>query len=79
MLKGNIMVWLEYDWQKDRVAFWNLDQMRENLWHQVGQQRFYISPKHRMIYSQDLIIINDNIKNSIFNKTNVKCNSYLFC
>lgn len=59
------MIFEKYDWCKDRVAFFEIDQMRENLWNELGAKSLMINFTYR-----DLNIdrAKDSINNSVWNK-----------
>lgn len=59
------MIFEKYDWCKDRVAFFGIDQVRENLWNELGMKQIVINFTYR-----DLNIdrVKDLINNSVWSK-----------
>ena len=60
------MVFKQYDWCEDRVAFLKINSIRENLWYAIGQ-KILISNSVTIAYI-NLNNIIEPIKNSIITK-----------
>lgn len=59
------MIFEKYDWYDDKIAFFEIDQIRENLWNELGMKQVMIRFTYR-----DLNIdrIKDSINNSVWSK-----------
>jgi len=59
------MIFEKYDWYDDKIAFFEIDQIRENLWNELGMKQIMINFTYR-----DLNInrIKDSISNSVWRK-----------
>lgn len=61
------MIFEKYDWYDDKIAFFEIDQIRENLWNELGMKQVMINFTYR-----DLNIdrAKDSINNSVWGKIN---------
>lgn len=59
------MIFEKYDWCKDRVAFFEIDQIRENLWNELDMKQIMIKFTYRDLNIDRLKI---SINNSVWSK-----------
>lgn len=59
------MIFEKYDWCDDRVAFFEIDQIRENLWNELGAKSIMINFTYRDL---NIDTIKDLINNSLWRK-----------
>lgn len=59
------MIFEKYDWCKDRVAFFEIDQIRENLWNELGMKQIMINFTYRDL---NIDTTKDLINNSVWSK-----------